>query len=129
MLEIVVSGIGGSLLQISQNSFGALDSKIPQEAAAAFPEFEVGYLDQVLHHGPRRLAPQGGGAQNGEADGPSDSGDELLPCFIVTRSGAETDHVFQRQRRIPCRSRSVRHCVLSLLITIGRAIRLIRAEG
>src|SRR5437667_8908923 len=97
MLEIVVSGIGSSLLQISQNSFGALDSKIPQEAAAAFPEFEVGYLDQVLHQGPRRLAPQGGGAQNGEADGPSDPGNELLPRLVITRSSAETDDVFQGQ--------------------------------
>ena len=49
MLEIVVSSVGGGLLQISQNSFGTLDSKVPQEAAAAFPEFEVGYLDQILH--------------------------------------------------------------------------------
>ncbi len=37
MLEIVVSGIGGGLLQICQNSFGTLDSKVAQQAAATFP--------------------------------------------------------------------------------------------
>jgi len=49
MLKIVVRGIGGSFLQVSQNSFGMLDSKISQEAAAVFPEFEVSCLDQILH--------------------------------------------------------------------------------
>src|SRR6266699_2091865 len=112
MLEIVVSGVGGSLLQISQNSFGTLDSKVPQQAAAACPEFDVGYLDQILHQSPRRLPPPGGRAQNGKADGPSHPGDELLPSLVITRSGAEADHIFQRQRRISCRSRSVRHFVL-----------------
>src|SRR5437763_1392453 len=95
VLEIVVSGIGGGLLQISQNRFGALDSKVAQQAAAAFPEFEVGYLDQILHQRARRLAPARGRTHNSEADGPSHPRDELLPCFIVTRSGAEADHVFQ----------------------------------
>src|SRR6266568_838957 len=109
MLEIVVSGVGGGLLQISQNRFRTLNSKVPQEAAASFPEFEVGYLDQILHQGPRRFAPQRGGAQNGEADGPSHPGNELLPRFIITGSGAETDDVFQGQRRISRGSRSVRH--------------------
>src|SRR6266704_679029 len=109
MLEIVVSGVGGGLLQISQNRFGTLDSKVPQEAAATFPEFEVGYLNQVLHQGARRLAPQGGGAQNGEADGPSHPGNELFPRLVITGSGAETDDVFSGQRRISRGSRSARH--------------------
>src|SRR5438876_1469995 len=109
MLEIVVSGIGGGLLQISQNSFGAVDSKVPQQTAAPFPEFEIGYLDQVLYQRPRRLAPERGRAHNGEADRPSHPGDELLPCLVITGPGAEADHVCQGQRRISRRSRAARH--------------------
>jgi hypothetical protein len=44
-LEMVVGDIGGSRLQISKNRFlGLLDSDVPQEEAAAFPESEVGCL-------------------------------------------------------------------------------------
>src|SRR5713226_5120439 len=105
MLEIVVSGIGGSSFYISQNSFRMLDSKVPQEAAAVFPEFEVGYLDQVIHQRPRRLAPQAGRAHNGQADGLSHPGNEFLPCLVIARPSAETDEVFQGQGRISHRSR------------------------
>jgi hypothetical protein len=34
-----------------------LDGKDPQEAAAVFPEFDIGYLDQILHHRLGSLAP------------------------------------------------------------------------
>ena len=78
-----------------QNSFRMLDRKVTQEAAAVFPEFEVGCLDQVLHEGSRLLAPQGCRAHNGEADRPSHPGNELFPCLVITRPGAETDDVFQ----------------------------------
>src|SRR5262249_50657242 len=101
MLEMVVSGIGGSLLYISQNGFRMLDSKVPQKAAAVFPEFEVGHLGQVLYQRPGRLAPQGGCAHNGKADGLSDPGNELLPGVVITRARAKTDDVLQGQRRIP----------------------------
>ena len=37
---------------------------------------------------------------NGEADGLSDPGNELLPCFVITDAGAKADDVFQGQRRI-----------------------------
>src|SRR5271157_1910681 len=104
-----------------------LDSKVPQEAAGVFPEFEVGYLDQVLHQGPRRLAPQGGRAHDGEADGLSDPENELLPRLVITRAGAETDDVLQGQRRISCWSRSVRHFVV--FRQNRGAIRLIGAGG
>src|SRR6266436_2054302 len=89
-----------------------LESKVPQEAAVVFPEFQVGYLDQVLHQGPRRLAPQGGRAHDGETDGPSDPGYELLPRLVITRSSAETDDVFQGQRRISGRARRIRYHVI-----------------
>jgi len=95
-----------------------LDRKVPQEAAAIFPEFEVGYLDQVLHQGSRRLAPQGGRAHDGETDGPSDPGNELLPRLVIARSGTETDDIFQGQRRISCRSGSVQHFLF--LLRVGR---------
>ena len=72
-----------------------LDSEVAQKAAAVFPEFEVGYLDQVFHQGSRKLAPQAGRAHNGEADGPSHPGDKFLPRLVITRPGAETDDVFQ----------------------------------
>src|SRR5437773_736614 len=114
MLEIVVRGIGGGFFQISQNSFGMLDSKVAQKAAAVFPEFEVGYLDQVLHQGQRRLAPHGSCAHYGEADGSSYPKNELLPCLVITRFGAETDDVFEGQRRISRRSGGGRHAVLAL---------------
>src|SRR5713101_67112 len=106
MFKIVVSNIGGHYLYVSQNSFRMLDSKGAQEAAAIFPEFEVRYLDEILHHGTRRLFPPRGHPHNGEADGPSHPGNEFLPCLVITRPGAETDEVFQGQRRIPHRSRA-----------------------
>src|SRR5205809_6182731 len=99
MLEIVVSGISGGLLQISQNSFGPLDGKVSQQAAAALPKFEIGGLDQVLHQRARRLAPPRGRAHNGEADWPSDPRNKLLPNLVIARFGAEAHDVFQRQRR------------------------------
>ena len=114
MLEIVVSGIGGGFLQIPQNGFGTLDSEVSQEPTAALPEFEVGDLDQVLHKRPRRLAPQGRRAHYGEADGLSDPGNEFLPSRIISRSGAETDDVFQGQGRIARRSWGVRHPVMNV---------------
>jgi hypothetical protein len=80
--------VAAVFLYISEDSFRMLDGKVQQEAAAVFPEFEVGYLDQVFHQGPRRLAPQG--AHNGEADGLSDPGNELLPCLVIARPGAKT---------------------------------------
>src|SRR6266516_2364988 len=113
MLEIVVSGIRGGLLQIAQNGFRPLDSKVPQEAAAALPKFEIGCLDQILHQRPRRLAPPRGGAHNSEADGSSDPRNELLPNLAITRFGAEAHDVLQRQRRIPRRSKGVRHSAVS----------------
>src|SRR5260370_5165711 len=100
MLEIVKGSIGGSYLYISQNCVRMLDSEVAQEAAAVFPEFEVSYLDQVIHHRPRTLATPAGRAHNGEADGLSHPGNEFLPCLVITRPGAETDDVFQRQDRI-----------------------------
>src|SRR5713226_1020289 len=106
MLEIVAGSIGGSYLYVCQNSFRMLDSEGAQEAAAVFPKFEVSCLDQVFHPRPRRLFPQAGRAHNGEADGPSHPGNEFLPCLVITRPGAETDEVFQGQRRIPHRSRA-----------------------
>src|SRR6266436_714545 len=105
MLEIVTGSIGGSYLYISQNCVRILDSEVAQEAAAVFPEFEVGYLDQVFHQESRRLAPQRGCAHNGEADGLSHPGNEFLPRLVITRPGAETDDVFQGQGRISHRSR------------------------
>src|SRR5262245_35212068 len=98
MLEIVVSGIGGGLLYISQNGFRMLDGKVPQKAAAVFPEFEVGYLGQVLYQRSGRLAPQGGRSHHGKTDRPSDPGNELLPGVIIPRSCAKTDDVLQGQR-------------------------------
>src|SRR5258708_35370492 len=107
MFEIVVSGIGSSFLYVSQNSFRMLDSKVQQEAAAVFPEFEVGYFDQVFHQRSRKLVPQAGRAHNGEADGPSHPGNEFLPCLVITRPGAAaTAAVFQSQGQIPPRSKS-----------------------
>jgi hypothetical protein len=95
MLEIVKGSIGGSYLYVSQNCVRMLDSEVAQEAATVFPEFEVGYLDQVFHQGSRRLAPPVGRARNGEADGLSHPANEFLPCLVITRPGAETDDVFQ----------------------------------
>ncbi len=94
MLEIVVSSVGGRLLQISQNGFRPLDSKVTQQSTAALPKFEIGRLDQVLHQRARRLAPPRGGAHNGEADGPSDPRNELLPGLVIARFGAEAHDVF-----------------------------------
>src|SRR5467141_2004735 len=105
MLEIITGSTGGSYLYISQNCVRILDSEVAQEAAAVFPEFEVGYLDQVLHQGSRKLAPQTGRVHNGEADGLSHPGNEFLPRLVITRPGAETDDVFQGQGRISHRSR------------------------
>src|SRR3954447_7591851 len=90
-----------------------LNGKIPQETAAVFPEFDVGYLDQILHYRLESLAPETGRAHNREADGLSDTQNKLLPRCLVTRSGTETDNVFERQRRIPRRSRNARHPVVS----------------
>src|SRR6266404_9286501 len=109
MLEIVVSGIRCGLLQISQNRFGTLDSKVSQEAAATFPKFEISYLDQILEQDPRRLPPERGRAHNSEADRLSDTGNELLPCLVITRPGTQADDVFQRQRRITRHFRKVGH--------------------
>ena len=69
MLEIVVSGIGCSSFQISPDSFGTLNSKIPQVVASSFPELEIGYLDQILYHSPGMLSPQSGRAHNNETYG------------------------------------------------------------
>ena len=82
MLEIVVRKVDGSSLQVSQNSFRMLDSEVSKEAAPTFPEFEVGPLEQLLHQGPRRLAPQRSRANNGEADGPSYPANELAVVTI-----------------------------------------------
>ena len=95
MPKIIMSGIGGSFLYISPNSFGMLHSKVAQEAAAVFPEFDVGDLDEILHHGARRLAPQRRRPHYGQADGLSDPGNELLPRVVIARAGAETNEVFQ----------------------------------
>jgi hypothetical protein len=48
VLEIVVGGVGGGFLQVSQDRFGTPDGEVAQEAGSAFPEFEVGDLDEVL---------------------------------------------------------------------------------
>src|SRR6185369_9528858 len=112
VLEVVMRGIGGGSLEISQNSFRALDGKVAQKASASFPEFYVGYLYQVLHQGSRRLSPHGSRTHNYEAEGPSNSGNKLLPRLVVTRSGAQTDHVFQGQRRISRRFAGVRRHVM-----------------
>src|SRR5713226_6267993 len=111
MLEIVTGSIGGSFLYVSQNCVRMLDSEGAQEAAAVFPEFDVRYLDEILHHGTRRLAPQRGRPHNGQADGLSDPGNELVPCVVIARASAETDEVFQRQSRISHRFRAARHPV------------------
>src|SRR5262249_46212810 len=65
MLEIVVSGVSSGSRQVAQNRFRTLDRKVPKQAASAFPEFQVGRLNQVLHQRPRRLAPQPCGAHDG----------------------------------------------------------------
>src|SRR6185437_3770751 len=90
-----------------------LDGKVPQETAAVFPEFDVGYLDQILHHRLESLAPEMGRAHNREADRLSNTRNKLLPRCLVTRSGTETDNIFEGQRRILRRSRTARHPVIS----------------
>jgi len=95
MLKIIMSGIGGSCFYISQNSFRVLDSKVTQVAAAVFAEFKVRDLDEILQQGTRMLAPQRGRPYNGQADGFSHPGNELLPCVVIARAGAETNDFFQ----------------------------------
>ena len=95
MLKIIMSGIGSSSFYISQNGFRMLDSKVTQVAAAVFAEFEVGDLDEILQQGTRMLAPLRGRPYNGQADGLSDPGNELLPCIVIARAGAETNDFFQ----------------------------------
>ena len=97
VLEIITGGVGSNFLYISQGGVGILDSKIPQEAAAVFPEFEIGRLNQILHQRSRRVPPKGDHAHHGKADGLSHPRNELLPGLVIS-AGAETDNVFQRQR-------------------------------
>lgn len=78
MLEMVVSGIGGCLLQVAQDRFGPLDSKISQKSAPTFPQFQVCCLNQILDQRLRGLSPQGGSAHDRKTDGSPDSGNELL---------------------------------------------------
>lgn len=109
MLEVIMGGIGSSLFQISQDRVGTLYRKVPQKAAATFPEFQVSHLQKILDQGPGWLAPPGCSAQDCEADRPAHTGKELLPYFIAAPVGAETDDLGQGQGRITCHFKSVRH--------------------
>src|SRR5260370_4852265 len=122
MLEIVKGSIGGSYLYISQNCVRMLDSEVAQEAAAVFPEFGVRYLVQVIHDRPSTLATPAGRAHNGEADGLSSPGNEFLPCLVITRPGAETDDVFQRQGRISHLFRAARRVRRLLYFAVPSSI-------
>ena len=97
MPKIVVRGVGGDFLQISEDTVGVLDREIPEVSAIVFPEFQVSNLDQVLYKRGGRLAPKERGAQDRETDCLSDPHDELLPGTFVRRSGAKAYEIFQGQ--------------------------------
>src|SRR5881227_503574 len=105
MLEMIVRSVGRSFLYISKDGLGILNRKVPQKATAVLPKLEIGCLDKVLDQRTRGLAPQRGGAHDGQADGPSNSGNELLPCLVIRRAGAKADQILQRQRRVMRRPR------------------------
>src|SRR5258705_389666 len=100
MLEMIVRSVGRSFLYVSKDGLGILNRKVPQKTAAVLPELEISYLYKILDQRTGGLAPQRGGAHDGQADGPSNSGNELLPCLFIRRAGAKADHILQRQRRV-----------------------------
>src|ERR1700752_5135475 len=119
MLEIVVGGIGSSLFQISQNRVGTLYRKVPQKAAATFPQFQVNHLHKILNEGTGWLAPPGCSPHYCEADWTANTGNELLPCLIAALVGAETDDLGQGQGRITCHFRCVWHSAGPRLTTVN----------
>src|SRR6266487_2237209 len=112
MLEMIVRRVGRSFLYVSKDGLGILNRKVSQQAATVLPELEICCLYKVLDQRTGGLAPQRGGAHDGQADGPSNSRNELLPCFVIRRAGAEADHVLQRQGRVTRRPRCHRHFVV-----------------
>ena len=138
--KIIMSYVDGSFYYISRNNsvVTMLDSKVAQMAAAVFQEFGVRFLDEILHQGTRTLVPQRGRPHNGQADGPSDPGVELLPCVVIARVGPETNELLQRQSRIlrqgsprECRENSTRyaHCATVAWGPANQDIGLFRLGG
>src|SRR4029077_1003365 len=113
MLEVIVSRIGGDSLQVSQDAFGILQGKVPQQAAPSFPKFEISYLKQILDQPMRWLSPRSGSVRDAQAYGLPHSRHELLPRLVIKSSGAKTNNLLERQRRVSCRCS--RHASLKLI--------------
>jgi hypothetical protein len=93
MLEVVVCGVGGGLLDVAEDRFRMLDREITQEATTVFPKLEIRHLSKVFDKRRRGFAPHGRGAPHREADGSSDAGDEFFPQITIGRPSAETNNL------------------------------------
>ena len=57
VLKVIMSGVGGDLLHVSQDGVGMLNGEIAKQTAVVLPEFDVRNLHEVFNQRNRSPAP------------------------------------------------------------------------